>query len=291
MQLILPASLDEAIDKLASACGQGYVLAGGTDLIVQMQSKVKTPALVVDIKRVPETQIVQRDDDAWTIGASVCAAELFENEALKAEWPGVIEAIDLIGSMQIQGRATPVGNLCNASPAADSVPALIAAGAEVHIVGPQGQRLAPVEEIPTGPGTNSLSAGEIVVAIKLPARTKRSADAYLRLIPRTEMDIAVVGAGVSLTLADDGVCSAARVSLGAVAPTALIAEEAAHALIGSRIEDQDLERAAQAVRSICRPIDDKRGTAAYRTHVAGVLVKRATLIARERAEQRVLRNT
>lgn len=286
MQLVLATSLDEAVDKLASACGQGYVLAGGTDLIVQMQSRSKAPALVVDIKRVPETRIVQRNSEGWTIGASVCGAELFENEALKNEWPGVVEAIDLIGSMQVQGRATPVGNLCNASPAADSVPALIAAGAQVHIVGPQGERMAPVEEIPTGPGSNSLSAGEIVVALKLPARQPMSSDAYLRLIPRTEMDIAVVGAGVSLTLDKGGVCASARVSLGAVAPTALVANAAADVLVGSRIEEEDLDRAADAARSICRPIADKRGTAAYRTHVAGVLVKRAAKIAKERAKEK-----
>ncbi len=283
MQLILPNTLEEAVEKLASACGQGYVLAGGTDLIVQMQSAAKSPALVVDIKGIPETQIVQRDKEGWSIGASVCGAELHENERLKAEWPGVIEAVDLIGSMQVQGRATPVGNLCNASPAADSVPALIAAGARAHIAGPQGERFAPVEEIPTGPGTNSLSAGEIVVALKLPAREGPAGDAYLRLIPRTEMDIAVVGAGVNLTLNAEGVCSAARVSLGAVAPTALLAEEAAETLVGTRLETEDLDRAARAAESICRPIDDKRGAAAYRVHAAGVLVRRAALIALARA--------
>lgn len=286
MQLILATSLDEAVNSLASACGEGYVLAGGTDLIVQMQANVRTPALVVDIKRVPEAQTLRRTSEGWTIGAAVCGAELFENEALKQEWPGVVEAIDLIGSMQVQGRATPVGNLCNASPAADSVPALIAASAEAHIVGPQGERMAPVEEIPTGPGTNSLSPGELVVALKLPPQPSRSGDAYLRLIPRTEMDIAVVGAGVNLTLDENGICAAARISLGAVAPTALIAETAANHLIGSRIEEADLHKAAEAARAICSPIDDKRGSAAYRKHTVGVLVQRAAGMAKKRAEER-----
>jgi carbon-monoxide dehydrogenase medium subunit len=191
--------------------------------------------------------------------------------------------LELIGSTQIQGRASLGGNLCNASPAADSVPAMIAADAVCSIAGPDGRRDAGVGEIATGPGETSLGNGEFVVDIRLPARPPHSGDAYLRFIPRTEMDIAVVGAGISLTLDDDGKCSTARVSLGAVAPMALLVEDGAAALIGTAVDDAALEALAAAASAACRPIDDKRGTIEYRTKVAGVLARRAAAIALERA--------
>ena len=176
------------------------------------------------------------------------ATELGENKALKKLWPGVVEAANLIGSTQIQGRATMTGNLCNASPAADSVPALVAAGATATIVGPKGRRELPVEEVATAPGKTSLNKGEIVESLFLPARPKHSGDAYLRFIPRTEMDIAVVGVGVSLTMDEDGICTAARVALGAVAARVLLVQEAADALIGSKIDEAALDKLAAAAR-------------------------------------------
>jgi carbon-monoxide dehydrogenase medium subunit len=182
----------------------------------------------------------------------------------------------------VQGRASAGGNLCNASPAGDSVPAMVAAGALVTVQGPNGRRDLPVEKVPAGPGRTNLSPGEIVVSFTLPARPKGSGDAYLRMIPRTEMDIAVVGCGVNLTL-ENGVCTAARVGLGAVAPTVLLVEAAAKALIGSRLDDKALNAAAAACSAACRPIDDKRGTIAYRTKIAGVLLKRTAAIAAKRA--------
>jgi carbon-monoxide dehydrogenase medium subunit len=197
----------------------------------------------------------------------------------------VVEAVELIGSTQIQGRATMGGNLCNASPAADSVPALIAADAMASIVGPHGLREAAVEKIVTGPGTTSLDKGEVVVSFFLPARPKRAGDAYLRFIPRTEMDIAVVGAGVNLTLDGEGLCSAARVALGAVAATPLLVADAAAALIGTPVDEPALEALAAAASAACRPIDDKRGTKEFRIKVAGVLARRAAQIALERARQ------
>lgn len=175
------------------------------------------------------------------------------------------------------------GNLCNASPAADSVPALIAAGAVVTIAGPDGTRDVPVEEVATGPGQTSLAPGELVVSFYLPARPAHSGDAYLRFIPRTEMDIAVVGSGVSLTFDDGGVCTAARVALGAVAATALLVPAAGDALVGTKLEDAALDAAASAASAACSPIDDKRGTKAFRIEVAGVLTRRAAKIAQERA--------
>ncbi len=285
MRYEAPETLDAAVALLAGADGEARLLAGGTDLLVQLRAEIIEPDLVVDVKRIPELRAIAAEDGGFRIGATVTGAELGEHAALKAAWPGVVEAAELIGSTQIQGRATLGGNLCNASPAADSVPALIAAGATARISGPGGRREAPVEEIATGPGQTSLATGEIVVSFLLPARPPHSGDAYLRFIPRTEMDIAVVGAGVNLSLDEGGSCSAARVSLGAVAERVLLVPEVAQALIGTPVDAAALERLALAASAACRPIDDKRGTKEYRIKVAGVLARRAAQIALERARQ------
>jgi len=202
---------------------------------------------------------------------------------LSHAWPGIVEGVDLIGSQQIQGRASLAGNLCNASPAADSVPPVIAARATAVVAGPGGKREVPVEAIVTGPGRTSLAKGEFVVEFKIPKPKQRQSDAYLRFIPRTEMDIAVVGAGISVTLDAGGVCRDARVALGAVAPTPLLVPEAAGALIGRKLDQTALDALDAAARKACKPIDDKRGTIDYRIKVAGVLARRAAAIAFERA--------
>jgi carbon-monoxide dehydrogenase medium subunit len=226
---------------------------------------------------------IREVDGGFAIGAATPGALLGEHKGLETAWPGVVEAANLIGSTQVQGRASLAGNLCNASPAADSVPALIAAKATVVIVGPKGRREAPVESICRGPGKTSLARDEIITEFRLPKRPPRSSDAYLRFIPRTEMDIAVVGAGVSVTLDANGVCRDARVALGAVAPTALLVPEAAKALIGHKLDQSTLDALDAAARRACKPIDDKRGTVDYRIKVAGVLARRAAAIAFERA--------
>ncbi|MBY0333103.1 MAG: xanthine dehydrogenase family protein subunit M [Acetobacteraceae bacterium] len=287
IRYVAAESLDEAVKAMLAAGGQGKILAGGTDLLVQMRSGAQNPGTIVDVKKIDEVmQIVELPDGGFRIGAAVSGAVIGEHRKLAAAWPGVVEAVNLIGSKQVQGRASAGGNLCNSSPAADSVPALVAAGAKVVIQGPNGRREVPVEAFPTGPGRNCLAPGELVVSLTLPPRPPGSGDAYLRLIPRTEMDIAVVGVGVSLTL-KDGVCTAARVGLGAVAPTVLLVEDAAKALIGSKLDDAALEKAAAACSAACKPINDKRGTIAYRTKIAGVLLKRATAIAARRATSNV----
>ena len=278
-----PQTVDQAISLLAGAGGDPRVLAGGTDLLVQLRAGVRDPELIVDIKQIDEAMAISTEAGGFRVGAAVSGARLKEHDTLSASWPGVVEAADLIGSTQIQGRASMGGNLCNASPAADTVPALIAAGATCAVAGPGGRREVPVEEICTGPGQTILTDGEFVVSILLPARGSRSGDAYLRFIPRTEMDIAVVGVGVSLSLDRDGQCSAARVAVGAVAPTALLVPAAAEALVGGTIDDAAIDAMAAAVRAVCRPIDDKRGTVAYRIEVAGVLAERACRIALDRA--------
>jgi len=279
-----PSSLDEASKAMLAANGTGWILAGGTDLLVQMRSGMRKPGVIVDIKKIDEMMAVQDlGGGSFRIGAAVSGATLGEHKALKKAWPGVVEAINLIGSKQVQGRASAGGNLCNASPAADSGPALVAAGAMLTIHGPNGRREIPVEKLHSGPGRTTLAAGEILVSFTLPARPAGSSDAYLRLIPRTEMDIAVVGVGVNLSISG-GKCTAARVGLGAVAPTVLLVEDAAKALVGSSLDEAALEKAAAACRAACKPINDKRGTIEYRTKIAGVLLKRSTAIAIERAK-------
>ena len=281
-----PGSVKEAVDLLAASGGGAHVLAGGTDMLVKLRAGFVVPKLVVDLKSIPQLRGVSRDARGFRIGAATSCAEIGEHAELAAAWPGVVEALRLIGSTQIQGRASLGGNLCNASPAADSVPALIAADAVCEVAGPSGEREVPVEQIVTGPGRTCLAAGDFVLGFRLPNPPARSGDAYLRLIPRTEMDIAVVGVGVALALDAAGVCTQARVALGAVAPTPLLVADAAKALIGTRVDDKALAALAAAASAACKPIDDKRGTVEYRVKVAGVLARRAAGIALERAQAR-----
>ena len=283
LNYVAPSTIEEAVSFLAGASGAAKVLSGGTDLLVQLRSGRARPDLIVDIKKIAGISGIREKDGAFVIGAATSGAVIGESEALRQAWPGVVEAANLIGSTQVQGRASLAGNLCNASPAADSVPALIAARATCVVAGASGRREVPVESIATGPGRTSLKKGEFIVEFHLPKRLPRSADAYLRFIPRTEMDIAVVGAGVNLTLDAGGVCTDARVVLGAVAPTAILVAEAATALIGRKLDETALAALDQATRRGCKPIDDKRGTIEYRTKVAGVMARRAATIAYERA--------
>jgi carbon-monoxide dehydrogenase medium subunit len=281
-----PRRVEDAVALLAKHGAAARVLAGGTDLLAQMKSGARHPAVIVDLKRIAELMEVREADGALVIGAAVPAAELREHAALRRLFPGLAEAVALIGSEQIQGRASLGGNLCNASPAADTTPALLVNEATLEIAGPGGRRVLPVAELCTGPARTSLRDGELLASIRLAGPPPRSADAYLRLIPRTEMDIAVVGAAVRVQLAPDGSCFAARVALGAVAPTAIRVPEAEAALAGSRLDAAALAQLAEAARAAARPIDDKRGTAAYRRQVIGVLARRAAEKAIARARER-----
>ena len=283
MRYEAPETIEAAVALLSDAAGESRILAGGTDLVVQMKGGMIEPDLIVDIKRIGSLREISEEDGGFRIGATVSCAELGEHKGVRSLWPGVVEAAELIGSTQVQGRCTVVGNLCNASPAADSVPALIAADAKVRVAGPDGSRDVDAGEIATAPGKTSLAKGEFVESIYLPARPARSRDAYLRFIPRTEMDIAVVGCGVSLTLDASGNCVAARVALGAVAPTVIVVPEAAEALVGTSVDEDALTKMAAACSEAAKPIDDKRGTAEYRVHMAGVLARRAAVIAKKRA--------
>ncbi|RED49037.1 FAD binding domain-containing protein [Aestuariispira insulae] len=283
MRYEAPGTIEEAATLLARESGIARVLAGGTDLLVQLRAGMIEPDLVVDVKRIPAMMDIVEENGGFRIGAGVSCARMGEHAALVAAWPGVVEGAELIGSTQVQGRATMTGNLCNCGPAADSVPGLVAAKAVATVVGPEGRREILVKDIPAGPGKSNLKKGEIVESIFLPKRPERSGDAYLRFIPRTEMDIAVVGVGVSLTLDADGTITEAGVGLGAVAPTVLDVEDAAKAIIGSKLDEAALEKLAAAASAACNPINDKRGTIEFRVDVAGVLAKRAAKIAYKRA--------
>lgn len=283
MRYVKPENLESASSLLSDEAGLTRILAGGTDVLVQLKAEMVEPDLIVDVKHLDGMRSIVSEDGGYRIGAAVSGAELGEHAGVCALWPGVVEGVELIGSTQVQGRATMVGNLCNGSPAGDAVPALISAGAVARIHGVTGMRDVAVQDIPTGPGRTSLTKGDIVTSIFLPARPDRASDAYLRFIPRTEMDIAVASAAVSLELDKDGICSKAHVALGAVAPTALLVKEAGDALIGSKLEDAAIAAMVRAVEAACNPITDKRGTVEFRTKTAGVLAKRAALIAYSRA--------
>ena len=283
MRYVRPDTFENASQLLQEEQGIARILSGGTDVLVMMKAEVVEPDLLVDIKHLAGMCDITAEDGGFRIGAAVAGAILGEHSGVSALWPGVVEGMELIGSTQVQGRATMAGNLCNGSPAADSVPAMMTAGAVARVHGPDGLRDIPVSEIPTGPGKISLTKGEFITSIFLPARPERASDAYLRFIPRTEMDIAVSSAAVSLVLNADGICIDAKVAVGAVAPTIRLVDDASAALIGTVLDDQAMATMVAAVEAACSPIDDKRGTIAFRTKTAGVLAKRAARIAFARA--------
>ncbi len=283
MRFEAPETVEAAVSLMAGEPGEARALAGGTDLLVQLKSGRVAPDLIVDLKRIPSMTAITQEDGGFRIGGAVPAAEMLEHDALTAAWPGICEAAYLVGSTQVMGRASLAGNLCTSSPAADTVPAMVAAGAMVRIVGPDGARDVACEDVPSGVQKNALKKGEVVDSIFLPARPARASDAYLRFIPRTEMDIAVVGCGISITRAADDTIAEAKVALGAVAITVQVVADAAKAIIGTRLDDAALDALAAACSAACKPINDKRGTIEFRTDVAGVLARRAAKIAYDRA--------
>ncbi len=284
MRYHTPNSFSDAAAIAAGSTGTLRFLAGGTDVLVQMRAGMVQPDDLIDLKHIPGVdQVTRTADGGWRIGVAVPGIVLGAHAGLVKDWPGVVEGMNLVGSTQVQGRATLVGNLCNGSPAADSVPGLIAAGATVTVTGPQGSRDIAVEAVPAGPGKTTLAKGEVISAVTLPARGKNGGDAYLRFIPRTEMDIAVVGCAVNLRLEGDRIIEA-RVALGAVAPTVILSEACAKAIIGTTLDDAALAALAKAAEGAAKPITDKRGTKEFRIDVAGVLARRAAQIAYDRAK-------
>ena len=283
MQYAAPTTVDEARSLLADNPGS-RVFAGATDVVPQMRSGRPEPSVLVDLKRIDRLMAVDHANGHWTIGAATPTADLTRNDDFSAMFPGIAEGAGLIGSDQIQNRSSLGGNLCNGSPAADSVPALIASEARAVIAGADGERTVPVADVVTGPGQLSLADGEFVVEFEIDDAPAHTGDAYLRMTPRTEMDIAVVGAAVRVTM-DGDTCTDARVVLGAVAPTAVRVPDAEAALVGSTLDDAALAAVAAAASAAANPIDDKRGTVEYRTQVAGTLAQRAAVLASDRAKE------
>jgi len=286
MRYVKPNSEKEATSILFAERGISKILAGGTDILVQIKSGVIKPDLILDIKNIPGIKSIIKKNEGYEIGAAVSGLEFNNDPELKKFAPGIAEAFDLIGSTQIQGRCTMVGNLCNASPAADTVPALISSNCIAKIIGPSGVRECHINEIPVGPGKISLKKGEFIKSIFIPARPDFSADSYIRFTPRSEMDIAIVSAAVFITIDKDKICKDAKVSLGAVAPTVVTVKNAEELLVGSKLDVNVLSKMAAECSSSCQPIDDKRGTIEFRSHVAGVLAKRAALLAYKRAGEK-----
>ncbi len=278
-----PSTIEQAVGLLAAERDGARALCGGTDLLIQMRMGVRTPSRLVDIKGIPDLRRISFDaKSGLKLGGAVPCIEVFENPLMGKHYPGLTEAAHLIGSTQIQSRASVGGNLCNGSPAADSVPALIALRAVAHVVGPKGTRDVAVENFVTAPGQTVLQPGELLVELRVPAPAPHSADCYLRLIPRNEMDIAVVGVGSAVTM-DGNRCVAARIALGAVGPTQILATKAAESLVGKKLDAAAIENAAKLAIEASKPIDDMRGTAEYRRHIVGVLTRRTLQGAAERA--------
>ena len=282
---VAPTSVDEVLSLLASKNGDAKILCGGTDLLVQLREGRRKASLVIDVKIIPElTQITFDPQTGLRIGAAAACHEICSDPNVSQLYPGLVDGIQLIGGVQIQSRASVGGNLCNASPAADAIPALIVHEAVCNIIGPSGFRALPVEEFCLAPGRNALQAGEILSSVSVPTPKDKFGAAYLRFIPRNEMDIAVVGAGVSVVLDEDGKgFVSARIALGAVAPTPLFASVAGAFLAGKPVTRENIKEAARMAQSIARPITDLRGTAEHRKHLCAVLVERAFNIAIERA--------
>ncbi|HIE97813.1 MAG TPA: xanthine dehydrogenase family protein subunit M [Planctomycetes bacterium] len=280
-----PTQLDDAIKQLTAAGDGARVLAGGTDIIVQLREGLRSADLVIDVKKIPElTQLEFCGEQGLHLGASVSCRRIYDDENIAAAYPGLADAVRIIGGWQIQSRASVGGNLCNSSPAADAIPPLITYSAQAHIAGPTGRHVVPVEEFCTGPGRNVLQQGELLVALTLPPQPSGSGSAYQRFIPRNEMDIAVAGAAVWVQLDKRGErIERARIALSAVAPTPVFAAEASEWLSGQPASEEVFAKAGELAKRVATPIDDMRGTAEYRTHLVGVLTKRTLATACERA--------
>jgi carbon-monoxide dehydrogenase medium subunit len=287
IEYVVPGTIDEAVSALASGGATARVLAGGTDVIIQAREGRKDVRVMVDVKRIAETgELRLNADGSLRIGASVPCARIYADAEVRRRFPALIDSASLIGGIQIQSRASLGGNLCNASPAADSIPTLIALGATCEIAGPNGRRTLPVEQMCTGPGQSALQPGELLVALTLPAPAANSGAAFERFIPRNEMDIAVTNAAASVVLSADGSrFESARIAVGAVAPTPLLVGTAGEALAGQPVGDEAIAQAAAAATAAANPITDMRGSAAQRKHLAGVLTGRVLRKAIERARE------
>ena len=282
---VSPTTIEEAVKTLASSGDQARILAGGTDMLVQMRAGRRTAPLVVDIKGIPELNVLSYDaSKGLTLGAAVPCYQIYQNETVAAAYPGLIDAAAMIGGIQIQGRATIGGNICNAAPSGDAIPAVIVLGGVCNIAGPNGTREMLAEDFCTAPGRNALENGEILVSISIPAPQPKSGANYQRFIPRNEMDIAVAGVGTAVQLDASGQnFVSARIALASVAPTPVLAQEAGDSLAGKAVSEEAIQQASELAQAAAKPISDMRGTIRQRTHLIGVLTRRSLNNAIERA--------
>ncbi|MDQ1278931.1 MAG: hypothetical protein QG670_191 [Thermoproteota archaeon] len=269
-------TIGEAVNLLNNSSKNVRPIAGGTDLIPRMRNGLLEPDILVDIKNIPELNILSINGDLLEIGAAVPLYRIYEEERITKSYPALIDAIKNIGGIAIQGRATVGGNLCNAAPSGDSIPALIVHEAMCIIAGPTGQRILPVEDFCTAPGKTALGRGELLTTIQIKHPPHNTGSCYNRFIPRNEMDIAVTGVAASLMLSMDRTqIENAKVAIGAVAPTPLLVKAAGEVLVGNAPTEEAWGKAAIAAQSAARPITDVRGSINQRKHLVGVLTKRA----------------
>ena len=282
---VSPKSIDEAVSILNEHGDRARMIAGGTDILVMMRAGRRLADVVVDVKGIPEVnQMTIADGGGLTLGAAVPCYQIYQNEAVASAYPGLIDCATLIGGIQIQGRASIGGNLCNAAPSGDSIPAVIAYSGVCNIAGPNGTRQLPAEQFCTAPGQNALQQGEMLVSISFPAPAANSGANYQRFIPRNEMDIAVAGVGSSVVLDASGQnFVTGRVALASVAPTPVFSQAAGDSLAGKPVSDEAIREASELAMADARPITDMRGTIRQRIHLIGVLTRRTLNIAVERA--------
>jgi carbon-monoxide dehydrogenase medium subunit len=278
-----PATLDEAVALLGAGAGKAVVFAGGTDLLVQMREHVRTPAQVVNIKKILGLDALAFDTaQGLTIGALTTTRAVETSEIVQRHYAGLHSAVVHFASIQVRHRATVVGNVCRASPSADTLPPLIADGAMLRVQGRQGSREVAVEDFCIAPGRTLLGPDELVTRITVPAPLPHTGKVYLKHGRRTEMELATVGVAVTLTL-DGAICRDVRIVLAAVAPTPLRAVAAERALRSQPVDAASIAAAAEAAMAEARPIGDVRGSADYRREMVGVLTRRALQQALEAA--------
>lgn len=279
-----PQSVQEAVELLVRAKGEARPLAGGTDLIAQMKENRKSPGVIVDVKKIPDLNELSWDaQNGLRIGAAVSCSRIAAFAPVRERYPALAEACALVGSVQIQNRAALGGNFCNAAPSADAVPPVLSYGGKLLIAGSNGRREVAAEDFFVGPGQTVLGNDELLVQISIPTPPSSSGAAYLRFIPREEMDIAIVGVGAFVQLnADRTCCEQARLTLAAVAPTPLRAREAEAFLIGKPLDQATISQAGELAAKAAKPISDVRSSAAYRVEMVKVLTRRTLQKALER---------
>ena len=282
---VAPSSIDEAVSILNEHGDRARIIAGGTDILVMMRAGRRLADVVVDVKNISElNQLTITNGGGLTLGAAVPCFSIYQDQAVASAYPGLIDSATLIGGIQIQGRASIGGNLCNAAPSGDSIPAVIALSGVCNIAGPNGTRQMPAEEFCTAPGQNALQHGEMLVSIEFPAPPANSGATYQRFIPRNEMDIAVAGVGSSVVLDASGQnFVSGRVALASVAPTPVFSQAAGDSLAGKPVSDEAIREASELAMADAKPINDMRGTIRQRIHLIGVLTRRTLNVAVERA--------